>query len=254
MPTDPNGSHMRSDTIKKGDARAAHRSLLRATGVGENDWDKPFIAICNSHVDIIPGHVHLQAVGNFAKDCVRAAGGVPFLFNTIGVDDGIAMGHNGMKYSLPSRELIADSVETMIEGHRFDGMICIPNCDKIVPGMFMGAMRCDVPTVFVSGGPMEAGKTPGGKTVDLIDVFVGAAARQQGKISDAELAEYGCPTCGSCSGMFTANSMNCLAEALGMALPGNGTLLATSAERKRLYRAAAFRLVEMVKTFNEKGT
>ena len=163
---------MRSDTIKRGDARAAHRSLLRATGVGEDDWDKPFIAICNSHIDIIPGHVHLQAVGNYVKECVRAAGGVPFLFNTIGVDDGIAMGHAGMKYSLPSRELIADCVETVIEAHRFDGMICIPNCDKIVPGMFMGAMRCNIPTVFVSGGPMEAGTTPDGKPIDLIDAFV----------------------------------------------------------------------------------
>ena len=163
---------MRSDMIKKGDARAAHRSLLRATGVGEGDWDKPFIAICNSHVDIIPGHVHLQAVGNYVKECVRAAGGVPFLFNTIGVDDGIAMGHDGMKYSLPSRELIADCVETMIQAHCFDAMICIPNCDKIVPGMFMGAMRVNIPTIFVSGGPMEAGKTASGKTVDLIDAFV----------------------------------------------------------------------------------
>ena len=152
MANDSEGPQMRSDTIKKGDSRAAHRSLLRATGVGEGDWNKPFIAICNSHVDIIPGHVHLQAVGNYVKECVRAAGGVPFLFNTIGVDDGIAMGHKGMKYSLPSRELIADSVETMIEAHLFDGMICIPNCDKIVPGMFMGAMRVNIPTVFVSGG------------------------------------------------------------------------------------------------------
>ncbi len=249
---------MRSDTVKRGTQRAPHRSLLRATGQisDDGDFDKPFIAVCNSYVDIIPGHVHLQAVGEYVKQCVREAGGIPFLFNTIGVDDGIAMGHVGMKYSLPSRELIADSVETMIEAHRFDGMICIPNCDKIVPGMFMGAMRCNIPTIFVSGGPMEAGKTPGGKTVDLIDVFVGAAARQQGKISEAELTEleqYGCPTCGSCSGMFTANSMNCLAEALGMALPGNGTLLATSADRKKLYRAAAFRLVEMVRQFAAQG-
>jgi dihydroxy-acid dehydratase len=249
---------MRSDTVKKGIHRAPHRSLLRATGQisDDKDFDKPFIAICNSYLDIIPGHVHLQAVGEYVKQCVREAGGVPFLFNTIGVDDGIAMGHVGMKYSLPSRELIADSVETMIHAHCFDGMICIPNCDKIVPGMLMGAMRCNVPTIFVSGGPMEAGKTPSGKTVDLIDVFIGAAARQQGKIGDAELAEleqYGCPTCGSCSGMFTANSMNCLAEAFGMALPGNGTLLATSAERKKLYRKAAFRLVEMVRTFIQKG-
>ncbi len=249
---------MRSDTIKRGDQRAPHRSLLRATGQisDDKDFDRPFIAICNSYVDIIPGHVHLQAVGEYVKECVRAAGGVPFLFNTIGVDDGIAMGHVGMKYSLPSRELIADSVETMIQAHCFDGMICIPNCDKIVPGMFMGAMRCNVPTIFVSGGPMEAGKTPGGKTVDLIDVFIGAAAKQQGKISSAELTEleqFGCPTCGSCSGMFTANSMNCLAEALGMALPGNGTLLATSAERKRLYQRAASRLVEMVREFAKEG-
>ena len=247
---------MRSDTIKKGDARAPHRSLLRATGVGQRDWDKPFIAVCNSHVDIIPGHVHLDKVGQFVKQCVRAAGGVPFVFNTIGVDDGIAMGHAGMKFSLPSRELIADSVETMIQAHRFDGMICIPNCDKIVPGMLMAAVRCNIPTVFVSGGPMEAGKTSGGKTVDLISVFVAAAAKQRGSLSAEELDEVekiGCPTCGSCSGMFTANSMNCLCEALGMALPNNGTLLATSAERKKLYRRAAERIVEMVVEFEEKG-
>src|SRR5205823_2061327 len=187
MPTDPNAPHMRSDTIKRGDARAGHRSLLRATGVGEGDWDKPFIAICNSHVDIIPGHVHLQVVGNYVKECVRAAGGVPFLFNTIGVDDGIAMGHNGMKYSLPSREIIADSVETMIEAHRFDAMICIPNCDKIVPGMLMAAMRCNIPTIFVSGGPMEAGKTPDGRTMDLITVFEGVAEYKTGQIDEREL-------------------------------------------------------------------
>ena len=256
MPNATNGPAMRSDTIKRGDARAAHRSLLRATGVGEGDWDKPFIAVCNSHVDIIPGHVHLQAVGNFVKECVRAAGGVPFLFNTIGVDDGIAMGHSGMKYSLPSREIIADSVETMIEAHRFDGMVCIPNCDKIVPGMFMGAMRVNVPTVFVSGGPMEAGKTAGGKTVDLIDAFVGGVQRQAGQITAEALDEIekaACPTCGSCSGMFTANSMNCLAEALGMGLPGNGTVLATSADRKALYERASVRIVEMARAFGRLG-
>ena len=247
---------MRSDTIKRGDARAAHRSLLRATGVGENDWDKPFIAICNSHIDIIPGHVHLQAVGNYVKECVRAAGGVPFIFNTIGVDDGIAMGHAGMKYSLPSRELIADCVETVVEAHRFDGMICIPNCDKIVPGMFMGAMRCNIPTVFVSGGPMEAGTTPDGRPVDLIDAFVAGVQRQNGTISAEELDEIekaACPTCGSCSGMFTANSMNCLAEAIGMALPGNGTILATSADRKVLYESAAKRVVAMAREFGRVG-
>jgi len=256
MSTEPNGISMRSDTIKKGDSRAAHRSLLRATGVREGDWNKPFIAICNSHVDIIPGHVHLQEVGNFVKECVRAAGGVPFLFNTIGVDDGIAMGHNGMKFSLPSRELIADSVETMIEAHRFDGMICIPNCDKIVPGMFMGAMRVNIPTIFVSGGPMEAGKTASGKSVDLIDAFVAGVQRQNNAISAEELDEIekaACPTCGSCSGMFTANSMNCLAEALGMALPGNGTILATSADRRSLYEQAATRIVELAKDFGRLG-
>lgn len=249
-------SFSRSDTIKRGDHRAAHRSLLRATGVREDDWDKPFIAICNSHVDIIPGHVHLQEVGNYVKECVRQAGGVPFIFNTIGVDDGIAMGHAGMKYSLPSREIIADSVETMIEAHRFDAMICIPNCDKIVPGMFMGAMRANIPTIFVSGGPMEAGKTSTGKTVDLIDAFVAGAKRQSGQISAEELLDIeqaACPTCGSCSGMFTANSMNCLAEAIGLALPGNGTILATSAERKTLFRNAAFRIVEMAKQFAKVG-
>jgi dihydroxy-acid dehydratase len=247
---------MRSDMIKLGDARAPHRSLLRATGVQEDDFRKPFIAICNSYVDIIPGHVHLDRVGEFVKQCVREAGGVPFVFNTIGIDDGIAMGHAGMKYSLPSREIIADSVESMINAHCFDGMICIPNCDKIVPGMLMGAMRANIPTIFVSGGPMEAGRTPDGKTVDLIDVFAGAVARQRGKLTAEELLaleQAGCPTCGSCSGMFTANSMNCLCEALGMALPDNGTLLATAAQRKRLFRQAAERILEMVRQFDRLG-
>jgi dihydroxy-acid dehydratase len=239
---------MRSDQIKKGFERAPHRSLLRATGVGEDDWGKPFIAICNSHVDIIPGHVHLNAVGEFVKQAVRRAGGVPFIFNTIGVDDGIAMGHSGMKYSLPSRELIADSVETMLRAHCFDGMICIPNCDKIVPGMLMAAMRVNIPTVFVSGGPMEAGSALG-KGVDLIDAFYAVGQKEIGAIDDADFKaiEHGaCPTCGSCSGMFTANSMNCLCEALGMALPGNGTTLATSSERLRLYQRAATRIMDLV--------
>ena len=247
---------MRSDMIKLGDARAPHRSLLRATGVGEDDFARPFIAICNSYTDIIPGHVHLNRVGEFVKQCVREAGGVPFVFNTIGVDDGIAMGHTGMKFSLPSRELIADCVETMVDAHCFDGMICIPNCDKIVPGMLMAAVRCNIPTLFASGGPMEAGTTPEGKKIDLIDVFAGAAAKQQGKLSGDELLmleQAGCPTCGSCSGLFTANSMNCLCEALGMGLPGNGTLLATSAERKRLFRWAAQRIVRMVLQFDKLG-
>ncbi len=242
--------------VKLGDARAPHRSLLRATGVGDDDFSKPFIAVCNSYTDIIPGHVHLNRVGEFVKQCVREAGAVPFVFNTIGVDDGIAMGHSGMKYSLASRELIADCVETMVQAHCFDGMICIPNCDKIIPGMLMGAVRCNIPTVFVSGGPMEAGTAPDGKKIDLIDVFAGAAARQQGKLSAEELLALeraGCPTCGSCSGLFTANSMNCLCEALGLALPGNGTLLATSVERKRLFRRAASRIVEMVLQFEQLG-
>jgi dihydroxy-acid dehydratase len=242
--------------IKLGDARAAHRSLLRATGVSDEDFRKPFIAICNSYTDIIPGHVHLNKVGEFVKQCVRDAGGVPFVFNTIGVDDGIAMGHGGMKFSLPSRELIADCVETMLEAHCFDGMICIPNCDKIVPGMLMASVRCNIPTIFASGGPMEAGKTADGKSIDLIDVFAGAAAKQRGAISAEELLKLeqtGCPTCGSCSGMFTANSMNCLCEALGMALPANGTLLATSSERRKIFRHAAQRIIEMTLQFEKVG-
>jgi len=233
---------MRSDRIKKGFERAPHRSLLKATGVRDEDMRKPFIAIVNSYVDIIPGHVHLQEFGQIVKQAVRAAGGVPFEFNTIGVDDGIAMGHVGMNYSLPSRELIADSVETMIMAHAFDGMICIPNCDKIVPGMLMGAMRVDIPTIFVSGGPMPAGKTPDGRTVDLISVFEGVGAYKAGKIDETELKtleDYGCPSCGSCSGMFTANSMNCLMEALGLALPYNGTALAQTPERIALAQQAA---------------
>lgn len=241
---------MRSDQIKLGFERAPHRGLLRATGVvGENDFHKPFIAVCNSYVDVVPGHVHLQAFGKFVKEAIRAAGGVPFEFNTIGVDDGIAMGHIGMKYSLPSRELIADCVETMVEAHRFDGMVCIPNCDKIVPGMLMAAMRLDIPTIFVSGGPMAAGKTADGRSVDLISIFEGVGAYQAGKITERDLTELeqvACPTCGSCSGMFTANSMNCLMEALGLALPGNGSYLATSEERKELARRAGTQIMRLI--------
>jgi dihydroxy-acid dehydratase len=241
---------MRSDQIKLGFERAPHRGLLRATGVvGENDFNKPFIAVCNSYVDVVPGHVHLQAFGKLVKEAIRAAGGVPFEFNTIGVDDGIAMGHIGMKYSLPSRELIADSVETMVEAHRFDGMVCIPNCDKIVPGMLMAAMRLDIPTIFVSGGPMAAGKLADGRSIDLISVFEGVGAYQAGKINDRQLLELeqqACPTCGSCSGMFTANSMNCLMEALGLALPGNGSYLATSEARKELVREAGRMIMRLI--------
>ncbi|HEY6407028.1 MAG TPA: dihydroxy-acid dehydratase, partial [Ktedonobacteraceae bacterium] len=241
---------MRSDQIKLGFERAPHRGLLRATGVvGENDFNKPFIAVCNSYVDIVPGHVHLQAFGKLVKEAIRAAGGVPFEFNTIGVDDGIAMGHVGMKYSLPSRELIADCVETMVEAHRFDGMVCIPNCDKIVPGMLMAALRIDIPTIFVSGGPMAAGKLADGTVVDLISIFEGVGAYQAGKIGDQELLELeqqACPTCGSCSGMFTANSMNCLMEALGLALPGNGSFLATTEARKELAREAGRTIMRLL--------
>src|SRR5438105_6179379 len=241
---------MRSDTIKRGRERATHRILLRATGQirTPNDFDKPFVAVCNSYVDIVPGHVHLQEFGRVVKDAVRDAGGVPFEFNTIGVDDGIIMGHDGMRYSLPSRELIADAVETMARAHCFDAMICIPNCDKIVPGMLMGAARVNLPTIFLSGGPMQAGIDRSGRTVDLISVFEGVGARVAGTIDDARLAELesaACPTCGSCSGMFTANSMNCLCEALGIALPGNGTILATAPERRALARDAAFALMEL---------
>ena len=239
---------MRSDMMKKGNQRAPHRSLLRAAGVGEDDWGKPFIGICNSYVDIIPGHVHLNAVGEFVKQAVREAGGVPFVFNSIGICDGVAMGHTGMKYSLPSRELIADSMETMLRAHCFDGVICIPNCDKIVPGMLMGAMRVNIPAVFVSGGPMEAGRVQEKKT-DLIDVFYAVAQNKTGRMDEEEFQSYetgSCPTCGSCSGMFTANSMNCMCEALGMALPGNGTTLATSHERHRLYRGAAEAILNLI--------
>jgi dihydroxy-acid dehydratase len=240
---------MRSDRIKKGFERAPHRALLKATGVRDEDFAKPFIAIVNSYVDIVPGHVHLQGFGKQVKEAVRAAGGVPFEFNTIGVDDGIAMGHSGMKFSLPSRELIADSVETMIQAHQFDGMVCIPNCDKIVPGMIMGALRVDIPAIFVSGGPMAAGKTPEGETVDLISVFEGVGAYKAGKI-DAQrlkmLEDYGCPSCGSCSGMFTANSMNCLLEVIGLALPYNGSALALTAEREALAARAASQILDLV--------
>jgi dihydroxy-acid dehydratase len=245
---------MRSDTIKRGIERAPHRSLLRATGqVRDGEWDRPFVAVCNSYVDIIPGHVHLQAFGKVVKDAVRAAGGIPFEFNTIGVDDGIVMGHEGMHFSLPSREIIADSVETMVRAHCFDALICIPNCDKIVPGMLMGAARANVPTIFVSGGPMEAGRdTRTGKSLDLISVFEGVGQRASGQITDERLLELerqSCPTCGSCSGMFTANSMNCLTEAIGLSLPGNGSVLATHTARKALYEKAGATVVELVKRY-----
>lgn len=242
---------MRSDLIKKGFDKAPHRSLLKATGVikSDDDFNKPFIGICNSYIDLIPGHVHLQEFGKIIKEEVRKAGGVPFEFNTIGVDDGIAMGHIGMRFSLASRELIADSLETVVEAHRLDALICIPNCDKIVPGMLMGAVRVNIPTIFISGGPMKSGLTPSGEVVDLISVFEGVGKFSTGEINEKklkELEDFACPTCGSCSGMFTANSMNCLMEALGMALPGNGTILAVDSKRHELAKEAAHKIMELI--------
>lgn len=242
---------MRSDEIKKGFERAPHRSLLKATGLikSDDDFKKPFIGVANSYIDLIPGHVHLQKFGKVAKDAIRSAGGVPFEFNTIGVDDGIAMGHIGMRYSLASRELIADSVETVAEAHRLDGLVCISNCDKIVPGMLMAALRVNIPTIFISGGPMKAGVDKNGNKIDLVSVFEGVGKYKAGTINDEDLNDLednGCPTCGSCSGMFTANSMNCLMEALGLALPGNGTILAVDPERLELVKKAGLAIVKIV--------
>ncbi|MED4551498.1 dihydroxy-acid dehydratase [Lysinibacillus capsici] len=242
---------MRSDMIKVGVDRAPHRSLLYATGkVKAKDLGKPFIGVCNSYIDIIPGHVHLRTFADVVKEAIIEAGGIPFEFNTIGVDDGIAMGHIGMRYSLPSREIIADSAETVINAHWFDGVFYIPNCDKITPGMLMAAVRTNVPSIFVSGGPMEAGTSAAGKQLSLTSVFEGVGAHKSGKMSAEELLDIennACPTCGSCSGMFTANSMNCLMEMLGVALPGNGTIVATSEERHKLIKEAAKQLIRMVK-------
>lgn len=237
--------------IKVGLDRAPHRSLLYATGkVKPRDLDKPFIGICNSFVEIIPGHVHLNKFSEVVKEAIIEAGGIPFEFNTIGVDDGIAMGHIGMRYSLPSRELIADAAETMINAHWFDGVFYIPNCDKITPGMLMAAVRTNVPAIFVSGGPMEAGVSSKGEPLSLTDVFEGVGAVKSGKISEEEFLDIemnACPTCGSCSGMFTANSMNSLMEILGVTLPGNGSIVATSEKRYDLIREAAHHLVRMIK-------
>jgi len=241
---------MRSDTVKSGFQRAPHRGLLRACGLKDTDINKPFIAVANSFCEIVPGHVHLNKVAEVVKQAIRDAGGVPFEFNTIAVCDGIAMGHTGMKYSLASREIIADAVETMIRAHCFDGMVCIPNCDKIIPGMLMATVRLDIPTLFVSGGPMAAGKTKTGKAADLITIFEGVAAYNAKKINEDDLKDLectGCPTPGSCSGMFTANSMNCLCEAIGMALPGNGTILAVDPKRQELYKQAGRQIIELVK-------
>ncbi len=239
----------RSEKIRKGIERAPHRALLRACGLSDEDFDKPFIGIANSYIDIIPGHVHLREFVEPIKDEVRKAGGVPIEFNVIGVDDGIAMGHYGMHYSLPSRELIADSIETVVEAHQLDALICIPNCDKIVPGMLMAAARLNIPTIFISGGPMLAGEV-NGKRVDLISVFEGIGKLKAGEIGERELKvieEHACPTCGSCSGLFTANSMNCLTEVLGLALPGNGTIPAVDPRREVLARQAARQIMELLR-------
>lgn len=241
---------MRSDMIKKGVDRAPHRSLLYATGVKPEDMDKPFIGVCNSYIDIIPGHKHLREFAEVVKEAIWEAGGVPFEFNTIGVDDGIAMGHIGMRYSLPSRELIADAAETVINAHWFDGVFFIPNCDKITPGMLMAAFRTNVPSIFVSGGPMEGGVSSDGEPLTLSSVFEGVGAYHAGKISAEKLLDielHACPTCGSCSGMFTANSMNSLMEILGLTIPGNGTIVATSKERHQLIKEAVQHLMRMIK-------
>jgi dihydroxy-acid dehydratase len=234
---------------------AGARALLRATGVAREDFGKPIVAVANSFTEFVPGHVHLAEVGRIVSDAVRAAGAIPREFNTIAVDDGIAMGHGGMLYSLPSRELIADSVEYMVNAHCADALICVSNCDKITPGMLIAAMRLNIPTVFVSGGPMEAGKAVtgvmGGHKLDLIDSMVASA---DPSVSDADLdlvEESACPTCGSCSGMFTANSMNCLTEAIGLALPGNGTTLATHTARKTLFEKAGALVVSIAKRYYE---
>ena len=239
---------MRSDEIKEGFSRAPHRSLLRATGVKDEDFNKPFIGVANSFIEIIPGHFFLNKVAEIIKDEIRANGCVPFEFNTIGVDDGIAMGHDGMLYSLPSREIIANSIETVMNAHKLDAMIAIPNCDKIVPGMIMGALRVNVPTVFVSGGPMAKGHTKDGTPIDLATAFEAVGKHEAGQMSDEELLDIECNACpsgGSCSGMFTANSMNTLMEAMGIALAGNGTILALTPERTELYKKAARRVCEI---------
>jgi dihydroxy-acid dehydratase len=243
----------RSKTSTHGRNMAGARALWRATGMGDDDFGKPIIAIANSFTQFVPGHVHLKDMGQLVAREIEAAGGVAKEFNTIAVDDGIAMGHGGMLYSLPSREIIADSVEYMVNAHCADALVCISNCDKITPGMLMAAMRLNVPAVFVSGGPMEAGKADygDGGQLDLVDAMVAAADPSRSDEEVARIERSACPTCGSCSGMFTANSMNCLTEALGLALPGNGTLLATHADRRALFLEAARRVVALAKRYYE---
>ncbi|MCM8822206.1 MAG: dihydroxy-acid dehydratase [Candidatus Omnitrophica bacterium] len=241
---------MNSDNVKKGLTRAPHRSLLKANGLTDEEINRPLIGVCNSANEIIPGHIHLDRISQAVKDGIRMAGGTPIEFRTIGVCDGIAMGHAGMKYSLVSRELIADSIEIMAEAHGFDGLVLVTNCDKIIPGMIMSALRLNLPTILVSGGPMLAGQCPGIGTVDLISVFEAVGKVSAGEMSEDQLKileEYACPTCGSCSGMFTANSMNCLSEVLGIALPYNGTILAVDSARVRLAKKAGMRIMELAK-------
>ncbi|GLW65504.1 dihydroxy-acid dehydratase [Actinomadura rubrobrunea] len=246
---------LRSRTVTHGRNMAGARALLRATGVAGEDFGKPIVAVANSFTQFVPGHVHLREVGDIVAAAVREAGGVPREFNTIAVDDGIAMGHGGMLYSLPSRELIADAVEYMVNAHCADALVCVSNCDKITPGMLLAALRLNIPTVFVSGGPMEAGKPVegvlGGHKLDLIDPMIASADHSVSDDALARLEESACPTCGSCSGMFTANSMNCLTEAIGLALPGNGTVLATHTERRRLYQEAGRTVVELARRYYE---
>ena len=243
---------MRSDMVKKGIERAPHRALLRADGCSSDDWDKPFIGVVNSFNDIVPGHIHLDVIAKVVKEGIRSQGGVPFELNTVAVCDGIAMNHQGMRYSLPSRELIADSVEIVAQAHGFDGLVFIPNCDKVIPGMLMAAVRLNLPSVFVSGGPMLAGKLVGKNTarsVDVISVFQAVGEVAKGRMTEAELQELemvACPGCGSCAGMFTANTMNCLSEALGMALPGNGTIPAVEARRRQLAYKAGRQVMEVL--------
>ncbi|HQC81291.1 MAG TPA: dihydroxy-acid dehydratase, partial [Accumulibacter sp.] len=244
--------HYRSRTSTHGRNMAGARALWRATGMSDGDFGKPIIAVVNSFTQFVPGHVHLKDLGQLVAREIEAAGGVAKEFNTIAIDDGIAMGHDGMLYSLPSRDLIADSVEYMVNAHCADAMVCISNCDKITPGMLMATLRVNIPTIFVSGGPMEAGKVRwGGKTVavDLVDAMVKGG---DSRCSDEEVDSFersACPTCGSCSGMFTANSMNCLTEALGFSLPGNGTVLATHADRRELFRKAGARIVDLCQRY-----
>src|SRR5574339_1049065 len=240
----------RSKTSTHGRNMAGARALWRATGMKDEDFKKPIVAIANSFTQFVPGHVHLKDLGQLVAEEVAAAGGVAKEFNTIAVDDGIAMGHGGMLYSLPSRDLIADSVEYMVNAHCADALVCISNCDKITPGMLMATMRLDIPTIFVSGGPMEAGKTKLAKhRLDLIDAMIMAADPKVDDATVAAVERSACPTCGSCSGMFTANSMNCLAEALGLSLPGNGTVLATHADREALFKRAGHLIVALAKRY-----